>query len=244
MTDVIKWPPVSLTGWEFTVVDPVSESRTLIGGAPRTSAYLPRRRMATAVVPMNGGDGANLGYVEMLKRRLAGIHLVRVECRPAIWCSKQSRLRNAIGEWLTGSVEGLWLSGVTEGWWTAASYFGTAGTADGWPVVTVTGLPPNTIVVRPHELVRMLDPEGPAQSARALRVTRSDGSGTAVIRLETALTGTGPISIGDTESVVFRPLDYPRAVQAVGGSGAYTWNFEEAFEDEYPGGWTEVDPWG
>jgi hypothetical protein len=243
-TNVYAWPPVGLTGWELTVLDPVSESRTLLQGQPVTSGYRARRRAATAVVPMLGPDGANSGYVEMLKRYLSGVHLVRVECQSAIWFNARSRLPNAIGRWLSGSTEGLWLSGSTEGYWSSGSAYGTAGTVDGWPAVTVTGLPPSQIVVRPHELVRLLAPDEDAQSARAVRVTRSDAAGEAVIRLETALTGAGPISIGDAESVVFKPLGYPRAVQDLQGGGAYTWNFEEAFEDDpVYGTWAEVNPW-
>lgn len=242
MTNVYAWPPVGLTGWEITHQDPVSVSRGLFQGAPRTSSYLARRRLATAIVPFVGLEQANSGYVEMLKDYLAGVHLVRVECHSAIWHVARSNLQNALGEWLTGGVGGTWLSGIVPGYWVTHAGYGTAGTVDGFPAITVTGLPASQIVVRPHELVTLLDPGG-NQSARAVRVARSDASGNAVIRLNAAMTGEGPVSIGDTESIVFRPLSYPRAVQSVGGGGTYQWDFEEAFEAEHPGGWTEVDPW-
>lgn len=243
-TNVYAWPPVGLTGWRLSVQEPVSVSESLITGAPRTSSYLPKRRVATAVVPIIGIDAAGAGYIEMLKDLLrGGRHLVRVECQSAIWHVARSRLQNAIGLWTAGGIEGLWLSGATEGYFVRTSAFGTAGTSGGWNVVTVTGLPPSQIVARPHELIRMLDPDGDHQIARALTIARSDGAGTAVIRLDRAMTGTGPISIGDAESIVFRPTSMPDVVQDLRGQGAYTWDFVEAFEAEYAGGWVEVDPW-
>ena len=77
---------------------------------------------------------------------------------------------------------------------------------------------------------------------RALTVVRSDGAGDALIRVRDDLSGTGTVVIGGTESIVFEPVEIPRAVQPAKGDWAYSWSFREVFEAETDG-FVEVDPW-
>lgn len=249
MTNVYTWPPVGLTGWEITTLRPVSRSVGLLDGRPRTSSALRERRLATAVVQGIGPDEAGAGYVEVLKRLLqGGQHLVKVECRPAIWHLRwgNGELISRLLEWTSGGVELLWTSGGDDLLWSDnLPAHGVPGTDGGWPSITVSGLPPSQIVARPGELIRVqADLDAQPEFARVLTVARSNGSGVAVIRLMTAIAAGGLVSIGETEAIVFEALDMPRAVQPVGANWAYTWNFREVFQDEYPTTWVELNPWG
>lgn len=248
MTNVYAWPPVGLTGWELHVQTPISRSVGLIDGRPRTSSAQRKRRLATAVVPGINLDKAGAGYIEVLKELLAGgEHLVRVDALAPIWHLARGgqNLISRYVEWTTGGVELLWTSGGVDTYWSDnLATYGTPTTDGGWPAITVTGLPADVIVARPGELLTVkADPDTAAESARVLTVARSDSSGTATIRIMTAVTATGLVSIGETESIVFEAMDMPRAVQPVGVDWAYTWDFREVFSDEYAS-WTELDPWG
>jgi len=240
---IYHWPPVGLTGWLLTRVDPVSRSASSLTGRDYASQAQPMRRLVTAHVTAIGPDAAGAGYMEMLKSFLAGIHWVQVDAESSIWHIARSQFRNSIMEWTAGGIDLLWSDGPDNLFWVDHAIHGTTGTADGWPVLTVTGLPPNQIVVRPHELVSvMIGVE--THAARAVRVTWSDGAGTAVIRLASALpAGSGLASLGARERLILRPLNDPRPVQPVGGDWTYEWDFIEVLADEIPPGTTTVDPW-
>lgn len=247
MTNVYAWPPVGLTGWEATRLDPVSRSESLIDGRARTSSAGRARRLATAIVPGINKDQSGAGYVENLKRLLAGgEHLVRVPWRSAIWFLADrppglvtQRLLFTSGEvdleFTSGGVDLLFGTGV--------NMIGAPATDDGWDAITVTGLPPNTIVARPSDTIEVRD-ETTEELRTVLALARSDGSGEAVIRiLGGPITLTGHVSIGTEEQVLLEALGMPRAVQPLDGDWSYTWNFREVFADEY-GSLTELNPWG
>lgn len=247
MTDVIAWPPVSLTGWEITRSEPVSRSVGLIQGGRRTSAALKPRRLATAVVLGRGQDQAGAGYVEMLKAQLAGgVHLVRVECSSAVWqlARAEALLHQAGVDWTASGVTLNWTSGGVDLIWGAGQHAltGAPATDGDWDAIAVSGLPPSRIVARPSERISVTDGAS-TETATVLTVARSDASGDATIRLDSAIALAGAVRIGETASIVFEALEMPRAVQAARGRWAYTWEFREVFEAESPGGWTEVDPW-
>jgi hypothetical protein len=246
-TTVVAWPPVGLTGWGIGRSDGPTVSRGFFTNYRRTTAANVRRRMATCVVPGRNLDGAGAGYMEELKEQIAGgTHLVRVDCHSAIW-----HLRRADREFLAAALN-LTAGGVTLSLTSGgapvlmgaggAALSGEPGTSGGFPILTVSGLPPNRIVVRPHERVSITDGTD-TETARALRVTSSNGSGEAVIRLSEAMTiAEGKVEIGGPESIVFEAMDLPQAVQPYRGDWAYTWQFREVFAAEV-GGFTEVDPW-
>jgi hypothetical protein len=249
MTDVIAWPPFQLTGWELAEVYPQSRSVGLIEGRPRTSAAQRGRRVATANVTGIGTAKDGAGYVRMLNRQWAGApNLVRAECLSSLWYRARLGLdlRNNILEWTDGGVDLLWTDGAVDLLWGDGEYatYGVPLVDGPWHSLTVTGLPPNRIVVRPSELISVTD-GATTQTAYVMTTARSDASGTAVIRTDkaTAFTVEGLVSIGQREVIVFEALGVPRAVQGVTGTFGFQWDFREVFEDEYADGWTDVNPW-
>lgn len=250
MTDVIAWPPFQLTGWELAEVYPQSRSVSLIEGRGRTSSAQRGRRVATANVTGIGTDRAGAGYVRMLNRLWAGApNLVRVECLSSLWfrAGLGQDLRNNVMEWTDDGAELLWTAAATDMIWGDGEFplYGEPATDGGWHSLTVSGLPPSRIVARPSELISVTDAVI-KEEAYVLTVTRSDVSGVATIRTDraSAFTLSGLVSIGQKESIVFEALGVPRSVQGVTGTFGYQWDFREVFEDEFTGGWTEVDPWG
>lgn len=249
MTDVIAWPPFQLTGWELAEIYPQSKSVGLIEGQSRTSSAQRGRRVATANVTGIGTDLAGAGYVRMLNRLWAGSpNLVRVECLSSLWFLYRGNndLRNNVLKWTDGGAELLWTAGGTELLWGDGAFAlsGLPATDGGWFSLTVSGLPPGHIIARPSELISVTDGTT-TEEAYALRVTRADAAGVATIRTDkaTAFTLTGLVSIGHAESVVFEAAGVPRSVQGVTGTFGYQWDFREVFENEYPDGFTEIDPW-
>lgn len=247
MTNVYAWPPVGLTGWEITKSMPISRSVGIIDGRPRTSSAQRVRRLATAIVSGIGLDAAGAGYIEVLKELMAGgEHLTRMNTAAPIWHLARSELKVSILDWTDSGSEMLWSDSGAALDWLDGGHPGTPTTDDGWPAITVTGLPPDQIVARPSEriVVYIGDSQtAPLEYARVLAVARSNASGVATIRLMTAISAAGLVGIGQTESIVFEALDMPRAVQPVAQNWVYTWNFREVFLDEYTA-WTELNPWG
>ncbi len=249
MTDVIAWPPFDLTGWELDEIYPQSKSIGLIEGRSRTSAAQRGRRVATAMTAGIGQDRSGAGYVRMLKRQWAGKpNLVRIECQSTLWFRARLGLdlTNAVLEWTDAETKLLWTACNSDLLWGTGSYalHGT-GVEDGrWHAIEVSGLPPNRIVARPSELISMTT-NSDVQEAFVLSVARSDGTGTAIVRTDkaTAFAEAGMVSIGHKEVGVFEALSLPRAVQPVKGVFGYEWSLREVFEDEYPDGFEDVNPW-
>ena len=245
MTDVIAWPPVGLTAWELSRVDPVSRSVGLLDGRPRTSSALRSRRVATASVSAFGPDRAGAGYMEMLKGFLAGgRHLLRVDCpSPLSPLVTSLDLKNGVMKWTSGGDDMEWTAGGSGLLWSDnVALYGEPRTDSGWPALRVEGFPKNSIVARPSDRITVTDANGNTESSRVLTVARSGGLGNATIRTRDTFTISGLVSIGDKESIVFEALDIPRAVRPLTGDYAFEWAFREVFQDEYDS-WTEIDPW-
>jgi hypothetical protein len=244
MVDVVAWPPVGLTAFEITKIDPISVSKSLINSKPFVSRFGRSRRVATSVVSGISYDAAGAGYMEMLKEYLdGGVNLIRLEVFSAIWHFKQANsnplLFNTPIEWTAGGTQLVWACGSTDVAWYLKTFTATTRTGN---ALTVTGLPINTIIIRPHEIVSLWV-NNVKEQRRASRLVMSNGSGVAVIYTKDAFTGIGPVVLGDSESVVFR-VDgvMPRAVQPQSGEWTYDWSLQEAFADEYSA-WVEVNPW-
>jgi len=249
MVRVIAWPPVGVTGTEWTEDAPVQISRSMLTGAERVSAFQRKRRLATLIVPGFGRTTYDAGYIEMLKRYLEGINLVRLNSYPINWhieangnpALRQSRplLWSAGGdplEWESGSEPLLWFTGTY--------VTGTTATVDGRPVLYVTGLPPNMLVIRPAEFITLFSETG-SETVQAVAPATTDDTGAATILLFEAPAESytsARVNLGTCDTGVFRPVDYPRAVQPVRGDWSYTWSFREVFEDEV-GEFEEFDPW-
>lgn len=246
MTNVYAWPPVGLTGWELTTLDPISRSRSYFQGTTLSSSFQRSRRLATAHVTGIGSDSNGAGYVENLKRLLqGGRHLVRVSALAplSVHATRGLDLTSNILQWTAAGADLMWTAGGADlTWWTGDFYLSASPTSDqGWPALAVTGLPPNKMVARPSQLITVTDGVE-TEASRVLTAARSDGNGAATIRTFDTFTLSGVVSIGGKESIVFEALDMPRAVQPVSGSWSYNWAFREVFEDEYEE-WTELDPW-
>jgi hypothetical protein len=190
--------------------------------------------------------------MEALKRYLAGLHMVRLYSTPINWhletAGDQSFRTTTRVDWTAGGDELEWLtSGDDLIWYSGGAPDGTTGTSGGFPIITVTGLPPNTLVARPGEFITAFEDADDLIGTTVMiaRPAMTDGSGTAVIFLVTALpTGTGvKVSIGSQETGVFDPYPYPRSVQPQSGNWTYEWDFREVFADEFDGGFTEINPW-
>lgn len=247
MTNIYAWPPVGPTAWELTTIHPVSRSVGLLDGRPRTSGNGQRsRRVATAVVSGLGPDRAGAGYVEMLRELLeGGRHLVRVDCPSPLWhLASDTNLRNGVMRWTSGGTDLEWNAGNSALLWSDnLAMNGEPRTDDGWPALRVEGLPANALVARPMDRITVTDSEGNVRGSRVLTVARSDSSGVATIRVQNAFTNSGLVSIGDPESIPFEVESLTREMQPASGDWGYTWAFREVFQDEYPGGWTELNPW-
>lgn len=244
MVNVIAWPPVGTIGAEWTEIAPVGVSRSLITGGEYVSAAQRKRRVARLDVSALAKGRMGSGYMEALKRLLdGGVHLVRLWSTPIIWhldheAEKTWRPWEIAWTVPPDTIDWTVPPGVLS-WFSNTPFAGVAGVDDdGWPQVTVSGLPPNRLVIRPGEFVGM-----GGDTAMAARPARSDGAGVAVIRLLTALAGSGDAHLGARETGVFAADDMPRAVQPVGRDWTYSWAFTEVFEDEGRGPFTEVDPW-
>lgn len=247
MVDVIKWPPVGEVAFEISKTDPVSVSTSLIDKQPRFSRYGRSRRVARTSVSGIGPNAAGAGYMEMLKEYLeGGVNLTRVTTYSSIWhfvrAQNNPSIANCKIDWTAGGNELLWTDGSVDLHWWNNNISATPTTDGTWAAISVNGLPPNTIVVRPHENITVSS-GGREQTTKALRVAMSDATGTALIRVKDAITISGQVILGAAEDIVFRPLELPRAVQPQLGNWQYDWEFVEAFEDEYTEGFNEVNPW-
>ncbi|MDP2495855.1 hypothetical protein Q8W25_17640 [Shimia thalassica] len=250
MVDVIAWPPVATKGRALpTKRRPISQSRSLLTGKRYASATQRARREATVVVGGIGADKASAGYVEMFKEFLdGGINYTRISMCSPLWYGALRGLGGRRGsqalEWMSGydALE-MTESAVDLSWTVGQPVAGLAGTFDGWPILTCTGLPANTVIAFPSETVLVVDGGGVTHTARILRVAKVDAAGDAVLFLDAGVPD-GDVLIGYRESVVYEVQDVNdiQAMQPVSGNFSYTINLREVFEDETDG-FTEVNPW-
>lgn len=249
--NVYAMPPVPITGSEWTEIAPVQTSRSIITGADYTSAAQRKRRMVSLQIAALGrGGNMGAGYVENLKLFLEGIHAVRLNSLPINWhldaIRDRARYENLPLTWTSGGEELTWtMPPEALVWYSSVPLTGVIGTSGGWNIVTVSGLPPNSLVARPAEFIKVQEDASDATGSTARVVTEaySNASGVAVIRLFTALAYDGIITLRTSDTGVFKPVgDYPRSMQPVGAQWYYDWEFREVFADEV-GGFVEVDPW-
>jgi hypothetical protein len=254
---VYAWPPVGATGREWDYSEPISESFSALTGKRYASATKPKRRVCTLTVSGMSNNTMGVGYCVMLKQLLqGGVNLVRLNSFPYdryISNAERQATRQALPlDWETGGVTLDWEDAGTELlWYWGTLLSGTTTTSLGFPAVTVTGLPPNTLVARPGDYVTAYEDELDAtgSTAQALAPAYSNGSGSATIRLFEALayngvaSAGGRVNLGSVDTAVFRCIgELPRAVIPRSGDWSYGWTFEEVFSDEV-GGFTENTTW-
>jgi hypothetical protein len=245
MTNIYAWPPVHTVGRKWTTQAPVARSQFAFSGQRVISSAGPARRVASATVSVLSGDRSGAGYCEALKRLLnGGVHLVRLYSWPINWHFDAETQRNTAPlDWTSGGDPLGWTSGGDDvQWFTGPVVMAAPSVVDGWNVVTLTGLPPNTMVLRPAEFIRVFatgDLVG--VSAQVVAPAYSDGSGVAVARLFSAVPA-GVASLGDRETAIFEATSLPEAVQPTGQNWTYQWDFLEVFPAEIDDP-VEVDPW-
>lgn len=248
MVKVFAWPPVGVTGAEWTEEAPVSISRSLLTGAERVSAVQRIRRLVTLSVPGFGRTAWQAGYMEMLKRLLGGVHLVRLYSYPVNWHLEvvdDSWRRSDPVSWFRDDSAIPWDVPHVR-FYSGVRIYGTTAWIAGKPVARLSGLPPRKLVARPGEFISFHagndDMEG--VTVQIVAPAMSDENGEAVVRLfqSPGEFENARVSLGVCDTGVFRPLSYPRAVQPVSGDWVYNWEFREVFEDETDG-FEEIDPW-
>jgi hypothetical protein len=246
VTIIYAFPPVASKGREWTEEVRVQRSAYLLSGKRAVSSLGPRRRLAQVQVSAlaRGRNGA--GYSESLKRFLdGGINLVRLYSWPVNWHLDATGAGVSVPmTWTSGAVPLTWTSGaVPMRWFSGPAIRGVAGTdAGGFPILTLSGLVPGALVVRPFDVLRAYPDNGdPSVAVRAVSLVYADGSGGAVVRLHDAAVS-GTVSVGDSETGVFEATAMPRAVQPVNGDWVYQWDFREVLADEITDP-EEVNPW-
>jgi hypothetical protein len=204
--------------------------------------------MATATVRGIGPYQSGAGYVRMLNHLWAGRpNLTRVQFMPAIWAGAGADLdlRAQLIEWTEGEVDLRWTDGGADLLWSDGDHALTSypTSVDGWFGLYISGFPPSTIVARPSERITVRDLSG-SESGFVLGVVHSNSNGEAFVPTSrsSGFTISGMVSIGDSEEIVFEALGVPEAVQGLSDDFYFQWNFREVFEDEYPGGFTDVVP--
>lgn len=253
--NVYNWPPVDVVGAEWTRDDPVQQSRSAITGAVFRSAAGRSRRLATLVVPGLGTGQDGAGYMEVLKRLLAGRHAVRLQSYPVNYFVHQNAIadqaRSTRLTWTDDEIDLDWTAGGTDlYWYTGRLIWGTTGTdADGFDVVSITGAPANTRIALPGQFLTLFADVDDVTGETVMVMTEAitDGDGAADIRIFgdelTQSYTSARVNIGTRDTGVFLPVgELPRAVQPVSGGWSYKWSFREVFADEV-GGFVEVDPW-
>jgi hypothetical protein len=250
--NVYAWPPVSVTGSEWTEDAPVNASVSAITGKRYVSAHARKRKLARAVVPARSAGGMGAGYCEVLKRLLAGgeslVRLYSWSVNPARDGRLEAGTRDAARiDWTESGIDLDWNdAGTSMIWYDGTILAGTRTTDGGWQAVDVTGLPASTLVARPGEFLTVFadETDTTGQTVQVLTAATSDASGDATIRLVDQLPlASGRINIGTRDTAAFEVTRMPRAVQTLGGDWVYEWSFREVFSDEVAGGFTELDPW-
>ena len=239
MVDVIKWPPVPTVGYEFSPVNPVGVSRSGLTGADYVSQSQVERAEGSLAVIGASADMATGGTMEMLRRAVAGVNLVRIETIPAHFHFAHLGARGQTElDWTTGGAPLAWTTGGSSlTWLIGEPLTGTLFDDAGFQGVEVSGLAPGSVAAYPNEIV-----EVNGVQARAYRKAIADDNGVARIRVNKALTTPGAVIIGKPESIVYRLSELSRPMRNVGQQFIYQASFRQVFETETDG-FVEVDPW-
>ena len=251
--NVYGWPPVGAVSTMWTFDQPSSRSVSGLTGSSRYSLIKPERRQAKVVVAALARERNGAGYSEVLKRLLKGrSNLVRLYSSPINWhldaLAEKELRQGAFFTWETGSFPLAWVTGSDPVAWFSGAFLNTVtiGTSLGFPAITVSGLPPSTMVARPGEFVTLFenaaDDLEAGVSIMVMSPAQSNASGVAVIRLYSTPPYADRVSIGAAETAVFRAVSVPSSEQPFGANWTLPWEFSEVFSSDV-GGFTEVQDW-
>ena len=253
MTVIYAWPPLKYTATLLADELPSRSSRGVFSGKDSVSSAGPRRRIVRVTASALSGDQDGAGMSASLNRWLGGrTNLVRRACPSVNRCrdAEDVGLASTPLIWTEGGAPLAW----TEGgdpllWFTGPAVAVTVTTLNGFPALAMSGLTPGQLVCRAYDVVRVYDsdPESdPPQTSlgvsNAVKTVFADASGSAVIPLHEALPA-GIVSVGDTETAVFRVTDMTPSDQPVSGNWSVSWVLREVLATEIPVDATEVDPW-
>lgn len=233
---IYVWPPVGLKSRPvWTVRDPIQQSRSLFTGARYAARQGRRRIYAEYSVSARKGD-VGAGYMEALKRLLNGgaQNFVRLSHQPF------ERVSGADPLFWDHDEDALtWTHDAqTVSWTHSTSYAASSFVVDGQPIINVPGLPVSSLICLPGEFVSIAD-----EVRMCIAPAYSNSTGFAVIKLDSAFSGSGDVSIGVAESGIFEVVQFPEASGPLGQDYTYDWAFSQVFEDEI-GVQSEVNPWG
>ena len=221
MINVYAWPPVGVTGRSWQLVQPVARVRSGLTGREQIQTSQRARRMVALDVSALARETAERqsvggGYMEMLGELLAGgVNAVRLT------------------SWAPNKPWG----GAPDYQWLSVGLSAVAVTSAGMGAWQVSGLPPRYPLLQPGERFTV-----GGVVWRAVNNAVASDLGVAVIRVNGATIGTGPLVLGAEETAAFRPEAIPTGKQTPGADWSYSWTFREVFADEV-GGFVEVDPW-
>lgn len=239
---VYTFPPVGLRG--FPVWRPEAPTRRSVSifGRRYITAHDPRRIYAEFSASARHGR-KGIGYMEALRRLLdGGVNYVRLfnKIPTAVTAERPEAVR-----WYGNGAPVRWTdAGAALDWYTGTPGTGTPTTQDGYPAVHVTGLPANSLICIPGEIVRIGETVG-GEQRMALNEVTSDGAGEATIRVDEAFTvAAGTVIVGDVETGIFEVTGWPSGGGPIDSDFSYDWRFRQVFEDEDPSGTaTELSPW-
>lgn len=252
MVQVIAFPPVGVVGTMWTPEAPVQRSQGMISGQRYVSAFGRSRIIASLGVSALSLNRSGAGYSEMLKHYLdGGVNLVRLNSYPINWhldylpdsAGYQARRGGLLLNWTSNDNPLDWLNrGGPLFWFNGAVLSGEANGS----TITVTGLPPNKLIVRPADVIKAYGTIDSIDFVEALTVTESfsDADGVAVIELYTPIAAGSyaRVNIGVSQSRVFEVTNMPQQAQSIGQNWVYEWGFSEVFADQTDG-FEEVNPW-
>jgi hypothetical protein len=252
---VFAWPPVGVIGTSWAESAPVEISRSMTTGAERLSAFQRKRTLVRLTVPGIGRSTYESGYMEVLKRYLEGIHLVRLYSYPINWHLDQPQPLVVRGDVYNDL---------------------------GRSYVVLRGLPRSRLIARPGEFLTLFLPSGTTTDldplawqngddpltwnvddstnadpltwfngtpyggtvVQVIAPAMSDDTGRAVVAIFETVPDQTQITVlyGACDTGAFRPETYPTAQQPQAGNWSYEWSFREVFADEV-GGFVEINPW-
>lgn len=222
-------PPVKYKQSAWSIDAPISESRSGWTDFNRTSSFKPKRKKTSVSISAWGNDYTGAGYSENLIYLLdGGANFVRLYSNPVQWFpgvqSDKSERNNEEFNWYDGATLIDW--DVT---WLDGTYLEC--TVTGTNQITITGLPANQIVARPAEYVTVY-PGGTGEIHRVFTVSKSNAAGVAVITLFTTPTGAGRVSLGDSDTGIFRVLGIPYVSNTAGNDYTYDFSFIEVLSTD------------
>lgn len=247
---IVAFPPVAIIAPDPWTEAPLAREESLWSRVSINGTAGPARRLLNFEVPALAGNRAGAGYIHQLLRELDyGVHFVRVASQPVNWWMDRKRVR-AIGfdgpvlwadgtpvTWDNGGTPVLWFSG-------AVRVVTTGTSADGYPTITVPGLPPGQIVARPSDVIRVYpaDDRVVGQTAEVVTVATAGADGVAVIKLASALPA-GIVSLADADTRVYEVTDWQRAAQPISGAWGLRLSLREKLAGEIPEDAVEWNPW-